>query len=80
VRTSLAGAGWQRGLKFGVLLSALNLAWMAAYSGVFNLPNAIWGWWAVETILMNLLASVLLGFVAEKLAPAGGSVAMAARA
>ncbi len=80
VRTSLGGAGWMRGLKYGVILSVLGLGWMAGYSGVFNLPDAIWGWWALETVLMNLVGSILLGFVAEKLAPVGGAAAAPASA
>jgi len=80
VRSSLAGAGWMRGLKFGVILSVLALGFMGAYSGVFNLPDTIWVWWAIGTVVTYLVGGIALGFVAEKLAPAGGSVPMAARA
>lgn len=80
VRPVLSGAGWLRGLKHGVIVSVLALGFMGAYSGVFNLPDIIWVWWAVGTIVTYLVAGIALGFVAEKLAPAAGSAPLAARA
>jgi hypothetical protein len=80
VRSSLSGAGWMRGLKFGAMLSVLSLSFMGAYSGVFNLPDTIWVWWAVGTVVAYLIGGIALGFVAEKLVPAGASAPMAARA
>ncbi|MGQ0834073.1 MAG: hypothetical protein ACT4O5_03980 [Gammaproteobacteria bacterium] len=69
VRRALTGPGWMRGLKFGVGLTLLAIGTMAGLSGVFNLPAEIWAWWALEWTLMYLLGGVLLGWVAEKVAP-----------
>jgi hypothetical protein len=80
VRSSLSGAGWMRGLKFGVMLSLLALGFMGSYRGVFNLPDTIWVWWAVGTVVTYLVGGIALGFVAEKLAPVGGGAPVAARA
>jgi hypothetical protein len=78
IRSSLSGAAWMRGLKFGVILSLLALAFMGSYRGVFNLPDTIWVWWAVGTIVTYLVGGIALGFVAEKLAPVGGVAAPSA--
>jgi hypothetical protein len=71
IRGSLAGSPAVRGLKYGVLLSLLNAGWMLGYWGVFNLPGKIWTWWALEATVLNLIAGLVLGIVAEKLAPSG---------
>jgi hypothetical protein len=74
VRNSFAGPGWQRGLKYGIALSLLAFGWMLGYSGVFNLPYTIWAGWAVETLAMNLIGGLALGWVAEKVAPSSVAV------
>lgn len=71
VRPSLAGAAWQRGLKFGVIVALFALVNMLAYWGVFNLPSNVWQWWFVEGTILNLAGGAVLGVVAQKLAPAG---------
>lgn len=73
VRSSLVGAGWKRGLKYGFAISLLWVSFMAAYSGIFNLPDTIWAWWALETLVIYLIGGVALGWVAEKIAPPGAS-------
>lgn len=73
VRRAFTGSGWLRGLKYGVVLSLLAIGGMLGYSGVFNLPADIWMWWAVEWTAMNLLGGVVLGWVAEKLAPSSAA-------
>lgn len=70
IRSSLTGAGWQRGLKFGVIAVIFALINMLGYWGVFNLPNQIWQWWFVEGVVMQLVGGIVLGIVAQKLAPA----------
>ena len=70
-RGALSGPAWQRGLKFGIAAWLLNISWMAAYSGVFNLPYKIWIWWGVDAAIYVILGSIVLGIVAEKLAPSG---------
>ena len=68
-RKALSGPGWQRGLKFGVAFWLIHASLMAAWSGVFNLPYEIWIWWAVDALIYTLAGSIVLGLVAEKLAP-----------
>jgi hypothetical protein len=69
-RGALSGPAWQRGLKFGVAVWLLHASLMAAWSGVFNLPNNIWIWWGIDAAIYTLVGSIVLGIVAEKLAPA----------
>lgn len=69
-RAALSGPAWQRGLKFGIAVWLLNISLMAAWSGVFNLPNKIWIWWGVDAAIYTIIGSIVLGIVAEKLAPA----------
>jgi len=69
VRSAYAGRGWVRGAKFGFTVWLVQLVTMAGWSGVFNLPYEIWGWWAVEGILYMVIGGAVLGLVAEKLAP-----------
>ena len=69
VRSSFAGPGWQRGLKFGFAVALLSVATMFSMSGVFNLPDRVWAWWSVETLVLYLVAGAALGLVADKLAP-----------
>ena len=71
VRSSLTGAAWQRGLKFGVTVALFNLVNVLGFWGVFNLPANIWQWWFVEGTILNLIGGIVLGVVAQKLAPAG---------
>lgn len=67
--SSLAGAGWQRGLKFGVISWIFGAVAAMGYWGVLNLPNKIWFWWLVEGIWMHLIAGAVLGWVAQKVTP-----------
>ena len=69
VRSSFTGPGWQRGLKFGFVLSLLAAAFFAGMSGAFNLPDNVWVWWSVETLVLYLVAGAVLGVVVDKLAP-----------
>jgi hypothetical protein len=70
VRSSLAGPAWQRGLKFGVIAAIFAITNALGYWGVFNLPNEIWKWWVVEMLGLHLIGGVVLGVIAQKLAPA----------
>jgi hypothetical protein len=42
---------------------------MLAWSGVFDLPATIWVWWALEGVGYYVVGGVVLGWVADKLAP-----------
>lgn len=61
------GAGWQKGMKYGVLLSVLLATFMLGWSGVFNLPASLWAWWAVDGLVHNLPGGAALGWVVQKL-------------
>jgi len=70
VRSSLAGAAWQRGLKFGAIAALFGVIYAIGYRGVLNLPDEIWAWWIVDGIILRLAGGVVLGIVAQKIAPA----------
>ena len=80
LRPAFSGAGWVRGLKYGIVLFAILLTGMISWSGIFGLPDWLWGAWAVETLAANALGGIFLGFVADKVAPesSGGSARTAA--
>jgi hypothetical protein len=69
VRSSLTGAAWQRGVKFGVIVALFVLVSTLGYRGVFNLPDNIWLWWLVDATILHLIGGAVLGVVAEKLSP-----------
>jgi hypothetical protein len=70
VRSSLSGAAWQRGLKFGVIAALFAVINALGYWGVFNLPNNVWQWWMTEATILHLVGGTVLGIVAHKIAPA----------
>jgi hypothetical protein len=41
IRPALAGEGWVRGLKFGVIAYIFSLVAILGFQGVFNLPVKI---------------------------------------
>lgn len=69
VRPALSGPGWMRGLKFGGVLALLTITFMLNWSGVFNLPDQMWAWWAVDSAITFLIGGLVLGWIAEKVAP-----------
>ena len=69
VRSSLSGPAWQRGLKFGVIAVVFFIVNVLGYRGVFDLPDQIWVWWVIGSVVSNLIAGLVLGVVAQKLAP-----------
>lgn len=72
LRGGLSGAPWMKGMKYGLMLSVVGWCYMAGWSGIFNLPDKVWMWWAIEMPLYYLPGGAVLGWVAEKLAPEGG--------
>lgn len=69
VRGALAGAPWMRGLKFGLIAALFMASFCLAWSGVFNLPDKIWMWWAIESFIYYLPGGAALGWVGGKVAP-----------
>ena len=70
IRPALSGAGWQRGAKFGVIAVLFGAIYTLNWSGVFNLPNKVWLWWWLESIVYLVIGAAALGWVVEKLSPA----------
>jgi len=69
LRPAFAGASWLKGLKYGFVVALMMAMFDVAWSGIFNLPDAIWFWWAVEGFVYFLVGGMALGWVAGKLAP-----------
>ena len=66
VKSSFSGSAAISGLKFGVVLFLINSAYAVSMSGIFNLPNEIWGWWIVEGLVYTLIGGAALGWTAQK--------------
>jgi len=66
IRSAFDGAGWVKGAKYGVVLSLISAAMMAGWSGVFNLPDTIWFWWAVEGFAYFIVGGAVLGWFLGK--------------
>jgi hypothetical protein len=66
IRSALNGSGWLKGLKFGLILAILYALTMLGFTGFFNLPTAIWGWWAVDGVIIYSIGGVALGWFAGK--------------
>lgn len=71
IRGSLTGAPWLKGAKYGVIVSLFGTCFIIGWSGLFNLPNQIWLWWALEQPLYYVIGGAALGWVGQKLAPEG---------
>lgn len=69
VRSTFTGPGWQRGLKFGFVVFLLVASVFFSLSGFFNLPDKLWLWWCVDSLIGYLVGGAVLGVVADKVAP-----------
>jgi len=69
VRPVISGQGWMRGATFGFAVWVLVAALMATWTGIFNLPDGIWFWWAMEGLAMYVLGGAALAWVADRWAP-----------
>jgi len=65
-RSAIAGTGFVRGAKFGLLLSIFAAALMGTWTGIFNLPDRIWFWWIGETVVSFAICGGVLGWVADR--------------
>ena len=70
VRAALTGPGWLKGAKFGLIVFIFSTCAILAWSGVFNLPERIWFWWWVESVVYFVIGGAALGWFAERFAPA----------
>ena len=68
-RSALSGSAVMKGVKFGFVVAMLNMTFAVGWSGIFNLPNEIWGWWIVEGFGYYLIGGAVLGWTADKLSP-----------
>ena len=66
IRSGFDGSGLMKGLKYGIVLGLLNAAFCAAYSGIFNLPDVVWFWWAFEGLANYAVGGLVLGWVIGK--------------
>ena len=69
MRPSLAGPGWLRGLKFGLVVVIFGIVNALGYRGRFDLPDQIWIWSMIGATLTNLPAGTVLGWLSQKFAP-----------
>jgi hypothetical protein len=70
VRPTLTGSPWLRGFKFGAIALAFAVIDALGYHGVFNLPGRIWVWWMIGAAITYAIAGPVLGWIAERVAPA----------
>ena len=68
IRDTFDGSGPIKGLKFGFVLSLIYAATAAGWSGIFNLPDAIWAWWIVEGFFVYCIAAAAMGWYVGKYA------------
>ena len=68
IRSAFNGSGWMKGLKFGIVVALIYGTTAAGWSGVFNLPEAIWFWWSVEGFLNFAAGGAALGWYVGKFA------------
>jgi len=69
IRSAFDGDGWVKGAKFGFMVWVFSACLSAGWSGIFNLPEMIWVWWATEGLVIYVLGGIALGWVAQKLSP-----------
>lgn len=62
IRAAFAGGPVVQGVKFGIVLALVFSGAMAGWSGVFNLPDAIWFWWALESFLYFIVGGAAMGW------------------
>jgi hypothetical protein len=68
LRSAFDGSGVKKGLKFGTVLALIYISTAAGWSGIFNLPEAVWFWWSVDAIIMYLVGGAALGWFVGKYA------------
>jgi hypothetical protein len=66
VRGAFSGPGWQKGLRFGLVVGLLGVVWSLGYSGVFNLTDKVWVVWSLEGFLYTLAGGAVMGWLAER--------------
>ena len=67
IRAALSGSNVIKGLKFGIIMGLFYASVGAGFSGIFNLPEAIWFWWSIEGFILFTIAGMALGWITPKL-------------
>jgi hypothetical protein len=62
IREAFHGSGPIRGAKFGFVLALLYGSTMAGWSGIFNLPDLLWFWWALEGFYLYVTSAAVMGW------------------
>ena len=65
----ISGHGWMRGARYGFAVWVLVAAVMATWTGIFNLPDSVWFWWAVEALATYVLGGAALAWAVDRWAP-----------
>ena len=68
IRSAFSGSGAVQGAKFGVVMALIYASTAAGWSGIFNLPEAVWFWWAVEGVVIYIIGATVLGWFVGKFA------------
>jgi len=68
IRGAFNGSAVLKGVKFGVVLTLIFATIAAGWSGIFNLPNAIWFWWVVDGAAFYLVGGAVLGWFTGRFA------------
>ncbi len=66
IHSAFSGPGWKKGLMYGAGLAIVMGCFAVGYSGVFNLPDKIWAWWAGESFLYYLPGGAMLGWLGDR--------------
>lgn len=66
IRSAFDGGAVLKGVKYGVVLGLAYVSFSLGYSGVFNLPDAIWGWWTAEGFVYFIVGGAVLGWFTGK--------------
>ncbi|NNE05670.1 MAG: hypothetical protein HKN15_08115 [Xanthomonadales bacterium] len=68
IRAALAGSPAISGAKFGFLAGLFYASICMGFNGVFNVPETIWMWWAIEGFVIFIPSGAVLGWVTPKIA------------
>ena len=68
VASSLGGVNLMGGLKYGLIVATFGALFGLGWSGVFDLPNSMWLWWAVDGYLLSIVGGAAMGWAGGRFA------------
>lgn len=68
VHSSFSGAGWKKGMMWGLCVGFLVAGVTWSWSGVFNLPTQMWVWWIIDGLILFLVGGAAMGWATALLA------------